>query len=541
MISEEKNIYADRTFFKKSGGKSYLVICSGEEPQLPYQINMIRYNHISGLIPVQFFIEDGEYRYFYDISCKEALSERMKNRKYSTKEIRTVMSDLYGCVQQMEEYLLDSDCLILEPEYLFTDKNRFNFQFCFYPDKKETFEKSLEKLFDYFLNQLDYQDEKTVVLAYSLYQKSREERVPLFELMKQFCETSPLNENSKRSEDIDREFTEKCAEEIGKDTGEIKKDTEDCTEEKKTNGWRLKWISYVPDLIGGYGIARILWHVVKYHAQMSGQIFLFWMFAAAGILTGCGILSAFLSGFLNKQPKLQKSKIKVEREKYMQQHKEDGSIKYWENQSENCPEKKLGEQQSLQSKIQQKTWQKKQQNQQYTDDYEEEQTPGNFKNVYDKGDEFEEFRFEETEGTKEREELKERKKMASIPSTVVMSESQLLRAFNPVLVSMNKEKFRDIVVKDRMMVVGKVHGIADICLEGRSISRVHARITQDQNGCSITDLGSTNGTFINGVKLAERQMRYLQQGDEVRFAEAVFKFQIQENENLRSQRMSDVI
>lgn len=65
MMSERKNIYADRTFYQKSGDKSYLVMRSGEEPKLPYQINMIKYNNISGLLPIQFFIEDGEYRYFY--------------------------------------------------------------------------------------------------------------------------------------------------------------------------------------------------------------------------------------------------------------------------------------------------------------------------------------------------------------------------------------------------------------------------------------------------------------------------------------------
>ena len=148
---------------------------------------------------------------------------------------------------------------------------------------------------------------------------------------------------------------------------------------------------------------------------------------------------------------------------------------------------------------------------------------------------FDEFCFE---AETEQEEIK---KAEAIPERVIMSERELFRVYNPVLISKNKEKFHDIVLKDREMMIGKVRGITDICLEGRSISRVHARISQDQEGCSITDLGSTNGTYVNGTRLAERQRKYLQQGDEVRIAEAVFVFQTEETEILRSQQLSDVI
>ena len=122
-----------------------------------------------------------------------------------------------------------------------------------------------------------------------------------------------------------------------------------------------------------------------------------------------------------------------------------------------------------------------------------------------------------------------------------MSEPELFRAFNPVLISCDKERFQDIVLKDRKMIIGKVHGIADICLEGKSISRVHARICQDKKGCSVIDLGATIGTYVNGIRLAERQRKYLEKGDEVRFAEAMYEFFPAESENVRSHPISEVI
>ena len=43
---------------------------------------------------------------------------------------------------------------------------------------------------------------------------------------------------------------------------------------------------------------------------------------------------------------------------------------------------------------------------------------------------------------------------------------------------------------------------ADFKLEDGSVSRRHCRITVDERGYSIADLGSTNGTFVNGVKIS---------------------------------------
>lgn len=519
---ERKSNYADRTSYQKNGGKSHLIIRSGEEPELPYQINMIKYNKITGLLPVQFFIEDGEYRYFYDISCKESLAERMRHKKYSIKEIRTVMSDLHRCVQQLEEYLLDVDCLILEPEYMFSENGVLDIQLCFYQDKKETFEESLEGLFEYFMNRLDYQDEKTVLLVYGLYQRSREEHMPLSELMKQFCDipgtdmeqgmgkSLSSNERFNRAEEA---YCERKSEKEPEPSGEGDFCKRTAINKKAII---LRWAPYILDVIGGYGIARILWYVGNNYTYLTGRMIMFWMFAAAGIMAACGFVSTYLSHYIEKRLGGLEEKLIGEKDVEVGTHEEKEIRQY------------------------------------------EDEATTNHKDVNtDKREEnrFDEFFFQEEEGLERDVSLEDQKPyeqilpekssygkcMSSIPATVVMHQPELFRAVNPVLVSKDKEKFQDILLKERTMVIGKLRGIADVCLEGRSISRVHARIYQDQRGCSIMDLGSTNGTFINGIRLKERQRQYLEKGDEIRFAEAVYEFLPAETENVRSHQIADVI
>jgi hypothetical protein len=47
------------------------------------------------------------------------------------------------------------------------------------------------------------------------------------------------------------------------------------------------------------------------------------------------------------------------------------------------------------------------------------------------------------------------------------------------------------------------------------VSRQHVRITRDSDLVHITDLGSTNGTFLNGFRLLPHQERVLRNGDEL--------------------------
>jgi pSer/pThr/pTyr-binding forkhead associated (FHA) protein len=60
----------------------------------------------------------------------------------------------------------------------------------------------------------------------------------------------------------------------------------------------------------------------------------------------------------------------------------------------------------------------------------------------------------------------------------------------------------------------------DIILEDTYASGAHAVITVDDNGITLTDLASTNGTFVNGAKLAANEPITITAADTLIFGRA---------------------
>jgi len=60
--------------------------------------------------------------------------------------------------------------------------------------------------------------------------------------------------------------------------------------------------------------------------------------------------------------------------------------------------------------------------------------------------------------------------------------------------------------------------------EGKYVSHRHAQIVKMNGKFYLEDLGSSNHTYVNDIKLAEGQAEPLQQGDKVRFGKIELTF-----------------
>jgi molecular chaperone DnaK (HSP70) len=63
----------------------------------------------------------------------------------------------------------------------------------------------------------------------------------------------------------------------------------------------------------------------------------------------------------------------------------------------------------------------------------------------------------------------------------------------------------------------------EIHLLGEKISRFHAKIVLSEDSITVTDLGSTNGTYVNDIRQEANQTRVIQPDDEIRFGNLSFR------------------
>lgn len=91
----------------------------------------------------------------------------------------------------------------------------------------------------------------------------------------------------------------------------------------------------------------------------------------------------------------------------------------------------------------------------------------------------------------------------------------LIRAKGGERININKPEF----------TIGKEKRRVDYCIsDNNSVSRAHAKFRVRGGRCYITDLGSTNCTFVNGNKLSPNQEVILSGGDKIKISDEEFEF-----------------
>ena len=82
------------------------------------------------------------------------------------------------------------------------------------------------------------------------------------------------------------------------------------------------------------------------------------------------------------------------------------------------------------------------------------------------------------------------------------------------------------IINQEAITIGR-DSSCDICLDDPLVSKVHSRITVEDNKIfRIEDLGSTNGTFLNKKKLSRPSQMYY--SDRVVIGGSIFRFFIEE-------------
>ena len=88
----------------------------------------------------------------------------------------------------------------------------------------------------------------------------------------------------------------------------------------------------------------------------------------------------------------------------------------------------------------------------------------------------------------------------------------------------NSKVYMPICFPEFPFFIGTLKTKVDGVINSRSVSRFHAKFEKKEERFYLTDLNSTNGTFLNGVRLEANESKEIAVGDLVSFADVAYYF-----------------
>jgi len=103
-------------------------------------------------------------------------------------------------------------------------------------------------------------------------------------------------------------------------------------------------------------------------------------------------------------------------------------------------------------------------------------------------------------------------------------EASINKNTQAILKSLEEESYSSISIKEFPFFIGKLRKNVDYYIDKSVVSRYHAKLTKENESFYITDLNSTNGTYVNETILRTYEKQEIKPGDKIALANLRFEF-----------------
>ena len=169
--------------YQREMKRNYLIVETEKRDEIPFEQNMLEQNQIDGVLHFQVRKKDTDIRFFYEITSKQPLFRLLEGQSVQAGQIRTLVRGIACALEHMEQYLLSENCVLLTPEYLYVEPESLKVWLCLVPGLERDFPEDYSCLLEYLLGKVDHKDKESVVLAYGLYQETRQENYGMADIL----------------------------------------------------------------------------------------------------------------------------------------------------------------------------------------------------------------------------------------------------------------------------------------------------------------------------------------------------------------------
>ena len=435
------------------------------EKESRYQYKIVESGRIKGLVPCAERNINGEKYFYYEINSMQTIRDRFSSNRMNGEQLRKLLGDIKEVLEGLSEFLLGDEGVVFNCGSIYTDLSTgaYRFIYCPFFDEQKSFSEFTMELLDL----IDEKDEEATELAYRLCEQSASLGDFTYEALEMTLGDAPSF-----SEGKDRPCEDKRAEAEPvsfNDPEENYDDVYDDSEEEeekgrlKTTGRKLGGKLQILFSMMFFCVIGAMVYIRMNYLLSSEENMLSIFVMLVSAITG---VVAMAGGF---------KELRKTRPEMATRAKKTDELDEDEMYSDTICCEEEGEAFG------------------FDDDY-AFQSPV-------KSEEF--FAGSSIE----------------CGETVVLDE---VKSDCIALFSRNLDKTVRIALDKLPLTVGKMEGCVDKVLGDMSISRMHCRFVNDGDRIAIIDLGSTNGSYRNGLRLRPQQKTYIEEGDEIRLGRVCF-------------------
>lgn len=504
--------------------RNYVLLDNGEDDiaeagrEELYEIPMLLNNKIPYLLNVQITYLNERARYGYDITSNQAIFDWIERRKIKSNDCEHLYSSVFGAIDACCEYLLEERNLVLLPEYIYYDMGKNCYRFIYYVHYHSDIIQQINELSEFLMDHIDYEDERAVLLVYAMYHESKRKEASVDTLITVFQEKKRSKENqimekSQKSEACEMIDGHKWNKEIQTEVKQVERDYVNIENEKvelkrkqlikrpimESRQESEKLVSNYPALsYSVVGVTLLVMLIVILYSISQG---LEPKKLIAVILIVASITAYIGSKMFDPKKKVEKMVPVVE---YIKQPVAN-ALKQPDNGINMDNNKEF----YIKNEIRVK----------------EERVDsndiiyGNASLYYNNCSDNEDFMNGEDDLSECTQLLSIVEECSDIDNTLESDNSSNITDLKTQYILLPEDdKYNKLKISEFPFYIGKITDGMDAVIMESTISRVHAKITMEDENVYITDMGSTNGTYINEENIQPHTRIQIKIGDLLRFA-----------------------
>ena len=179
--------------YRKDSEHNYLLFGDIEIDQSEYVYQMFLHNPLDQLLPSDITMRDGKASLRFDITACTSVARRFDTVALSGTDLRRILFAIRETALHLSDLLLDARDLILEPEFVFHGPGQDQIFLCYIPHLSDSSPDTVRTLSEFFLKKTDHSDPAAAALAYAFYDAVSGENYVLLDLLEALLLPNPAS------------------------------------------------------------------------------------------------------------------------------------------------------------------------------------------------------------------------------------------------------------------------------------------------------------------------------------------------------------